>query len=502
MPAYRPKILAIDDTPANLMMLASALSGEFAFQLAASGPSGLEMSLAAPPDLILLDVMMPEVDGFETCRRIKADPRLRHIPVIFITALSDISSEVDGLSLGAADFIHKPINIDIARQRIRNLLERESLRRQVEAHRDRLEEEVALRTQDLRKLNEDLRVALDAAEVASRTKSDFLANMSHEVRTPLNIMLGQAELLHLKISDPFLLTKVDRIKQAGHGLLGIFEQIMQIARMGDASEVARQQDFVLADLLDAAEAHVRPQAEAKNLTLAREVGPAVPAVLKGDPARLRQALDNFLGNALKFSQQGCITIRVHVADVGEHGPRLRFEVQDEGIGIAEDQIDKLFRPFVQGDASSTRQHGGLGIGLAINKYLAGLMGGEVGVRSTPGRGSRFWITLPMAVGQAAAVTDSRLAGIEAAELPGVADASAQAASPVDVGQAAQSLARLLEGSDVDALSIWKQNQALLAPLLETEISAFQQALDAFDFPAALALMRRALQRHPELEPSL
>jgi len=140
MTTRRPQILAIDDTPVNLMTLGAVLEGEFDLQFASSGPKGIALALKTPPDLILLDVMMPEVDGFETYRRLVAQPSLRNIPVIFVTALHDVDSEVTGLALGAADYITKPINVTIARHRIRNLVEREQLRKEVGLQRDQLRE--------------------------------------------------------------------------------------------------------------------------------------------------------------------------------------------------------------------------------------------------------------------------------------------------------------------------------------------------------------------------
>ena len=152
MTDHRPRILAIDDVPANLLTLGVALAGDFNLQIAASGAMGLTLAEQSPPDLILLDVMMPEMDGYETCRRIKASPLLAMIPVIFVTSLTEGDAESHGLALGAADYITKPIIIGIAMQRIRNLLEREQLRKEVEKHRDHLEEVVAVRTMELRRL--------------------------------------------------------------------------------------------------------------------------------------------------------------------------------------------------------------------------------------------------------------------------------------------------------------------------------------------------------------
>lgn len=150
----RIRILAIDDVPANLHTLGAALEGEFELQIATSGPAGIALALKNPPDLILLDVMMPEVDGFETFRRMAALPTLKHIPVVFVTALTDADSEATGLSLGGVDYITKPINVTIARHRIRNLVEREQLRKQLEVQRDQLALEVARRTKSEERIRE------------------------------------------------------------------------------------------------------------------------------------------------------------------------------------------------------------------------------------------------------------------------------------------------------------------------------------------------------------
>ena len=188
MTGAKPCILAIDDTPENLLTLKAALGSEFRLQFATSGAMGLALAEAAPPDLILLDVMMPEMDGYETCRRLKAEPRLRSIPVIFVTALDDSEAEGAGLALGAADYITKPINLEIARQRIRNLLERERLRKEVEDHRDHLEQLVQVRTAELR----SLAMELLAAEARER----------HEIAGDLHDDLGQnLAVVKLKLSS-------------------------------------------------------------------------------------------------------------------------------------------------------------------------------------------------------------------------------------------------------------------------------------------------------------
>ena len=173
----KPRILLIDDTPANLFTLGSALAGEFDLQIADSGAKGLALAAQAPPDLIVLDIMMPEMDGFETCRRLKAQPALRQIPVVFVTALDDLESEVQGLALGAADYITKPINVQVARQRIFNLLERERLRHEVEVQRDRLQTEVLQRMQS-EEMQRKLSIAVEQGP-ASVVITDLAGNIEY-----------------------------------------------------------------------------------------------------------------------------------------------------------------------------------------------------------------------------------------------------------------------------------------------------------------------------------
>ncbi|MFZ4623772.1 MAG: EAL domain-containing response regulator [Rhodoferax sp.] len=175
MENLKPKILAIDDTPVNLLTLGAALKDDFDLQVATSGAMGINLALQDPPDLILLDIMMPDMDGFETCRQLKAEPLLRDIPVIFVTALNELDSEVEGLVLGAADYITKPIQVETARQRIRNLIEREQLRRQVITQRDQLAYEVTIR-----KLAEG-RLQLAAGVFASAREGIIITNLAGEI---------------------------------------------------------------------------------------------------------------------------------------------------------------------------------------------------------------------------------------------------------------------------------------------------------------------------------
>jgi signal transduction histidine kinase len=381
-----PKILAIDDTPANLFTLGAALAADFDLQIATSGASGLALAAESPPDLILLDVMMPEMDGFETCQRLKADQRLKNIPVVFVTALSEVAAEAKGLTLGAADFITKPINVEIARQRIRNLLEREGLRKEVEAQRDLLEARVEERTAALS-------IAKEVAEAANRAKSTFLANMSHELRTPMNAIMGMTALALRRATDPRQVDQLDKVTQASQHLLAVINDILDISKIEAERLTLEQIAFTLGGVLENLNTLLRQKAVEKHLQLSVDIAPELARqTLQGDPLRLGQILLNLTGNALKFTPQGSIAVRAERIEESTTEVLLRFEVRDTGIGISREEETRLFRAFEQADGSTTRRYGGSGLGLAISKRLVEMMGGCIGVDSQPGVGSVFWFT--------------------------------------------------------------------------------------------------------------
>jgi PAS domain S-box-containing protein len=756
----KPVILVVDDTPGNLMTLGSTLSSEFDLQIATSGVMGLSLAARNPPDLILLDVMMPEMDGFETCKRLKADPKLKNIPVIFVTSLDDPLSETRGLDLGAADYITKPINVDIARRRIRNILEykrahemlrklsiaveqspasvvitdldacieyvnprfsevtgysnaeaigqnprilqsgltgkeiyqelweklargepwhgelvnkrkngelyweethvapvknvngevthyvavktditqrkqaeanlvsselhlqtvvdnepecvkivdaqgllqqmnpsgltmieADSLaqvagrpvidliapeyrvafsdlhkrvldgesvkmefemvglkggRRWLETHavpmedhgekvhlavtrditeRKRTEKAIVEFTRDFegflqqttdfiyfkdaqsrirfcsqtmaditghahwremvgkhdrdifpadtakiyeqeeltifsegkpllnkidpfydkngqqgyvqtnkwplvdkdgavvgifgisRDITETKRteaeldkyrhhleelvnnrtmalsVAKEAAEAANRAKSTFLANMSHELRTPMNAIMGMTDLAMRRTTDSKQIDQLSKVTQASRHLLNVINDILDISKI-EANRLSLEcKAFNLNDILEHLSSLFSQQTTEKGLALIFDVPPTLAhQTLKGDALRLEQILLNLLGNAIKFTADGSVRLRLVETEVGLTNLLLRFEVQDTGVGISSEDQRRLFNPFEQADGSTTRKYGGTGLGLAISKRLAQLMGGDIGVDSQVGIGSTFWVT--------------------------------------------------------------------------------------------------------------
>ena len=250
----------------------------------------------------------------------------------------------------------------------------------------------------LRRAEAALTEAKESAEAASRAKSAFLANMSHEIRTPMNAILGYAHLLKTSPLTPEQADRLDRIGEAGKHLLAIINDILDLSKIEAGKLVLEDADFSLGAIIDHVRSLIADQAAAKGLAVQVDYGD-VPPLLRGDPTRLRQALLNFAGNAIKFTDAGRVTLRsALVADDGDT-LLVRFEVEDTGIGIAGDKLGDLFQAFQQVDASTTRRYGGTGLGLAITQRIARLMGGEVGVDSRPGSGSRFWFTARLGRGR-------------------------------------------------------------------------------------------------------
>ena len=250
----------------------------------------------------------------------------------------------------------------------------------------------------------ELRAMTAAAERASRTKSEFLAAMSHEIRSPMTGVLGMADLLAAERLEPKQQHYLDAIRHSGQHLLHIINSILDFSRIESGKVELEQIDFAPADVLEDVRSLMAPQVADRGLDLRIEQVPAGSFMVRGDPTRLKQVLVNLIGNAVKFTHQGGITLAVSDLPAPAGGVLLRFEVQDTGIGIALDRQPTLFQPFVQADSSTSRQYGGSGLGLAICQRLIGAMGGVIGLSSEPGRGSLFWFELPFERGRAVAAT--------------------------------------------------------------------------------------------------
>jgi PAS domain S-box-containing protein len=618
------RILIVDDDRLTVALLSRAINDLGLIEVAGNGHEALlRLQKEPPPNLILLDAMMPGLSGFEVCAQLKADPKLAQIPIIFVTGLSDQETETNALNAGAVDFISKPISLPVVKARVRTQLALLSQKRVLEdriatqsseievllnsiadpiwlksaagvfltvnpaatrafartelemightAH-DVFTPEIAIQAemedrtvmargeqqsfekeilspdgaqllhwevtkipvnlgggqptgilaiardvtfrkkteQQLRMLSlaieqnpnamiitdsesrieyvneafvrttgypldeavgkktgflasgktplatfaemktalaagqawsgrfynrtrdgadlidfahvssildvegkvthylsiqEDItervqlaaevsrtRAAMEIAEAANQAKSTFLANMSHEIRTPMNAIIGLTHLMRDDLPTPRQKERLDKVADAANHLLGIINDILDISKIEAGHLELSAIDFRLSDVIENVSTLVSDRVKAKGLCFFASLSD-LPAILRGDAMRLTQILLNYVGNAVKFTASGSITLLGSIDEESEDSVLARFTVRDTGIGIAPEHLPRMFQAFEQADSSTTRKYGGTGLGLRINRHLAQIMGGAVGVESTPGAGSSFWVTV-------------------------------------------------------------------------------------------------------------
>ena len=268
-----------------------------------------------------------------------------------------------------------------------------------------LREEVEKRTVELAAANHELMLAKERSETMNRAKTDFLANMSHEIRTPIGVISGMAELLMLRDAlNPEQLKYVKSIHESAGGLIHILNDILDFSRLGEGKVRLRREFFNLRSVVGEVAEFFKAASHNKQLQFEMTIDANAPAMVEGDPSRLRQILVNLVGNSLKFTKQGKVTLRLHVLDQEASQARLRIEVEDTGIGIAFHKQQSIFQKFTQADTSDSRSFSGTGLGLAISQELLGLMGSRMQVQSVLGQGSLFFFDLVMPVPQQAFYT--------------------------------------------------------------------------------------------------
>lgn len=379
-------ILVVDDTPQTLQLLVGILSGaNYTVRPADSGALALASALAYPPELVLLDVNMPEMSGFEVCRQLKQNPATQAIPVVFLSGLTDLDDRVQGFQLGAVDFVAKPFQRD-------ELLARVSTHLQLARLQKDLISEVAKQTRDLQGAYQEL-------AKASRLKDEFLSTMSHELRTPLTAVIGMAQILHAGAYGPLNREQAEAIEVvegSGRKLLQMINDILDYIQV-DAGKVELQlAECPIVELVNAVLENVRSKAAEKHIELSCRFYQQ-ESLLWLDVRHMRRVLLILLDNAVKFTSSGGNVGIIVRNSIVQH--RIEFEVWDGGPGIAEADLPKLFKPFLQLDGGLNRSHEGSGLGLALAGKLARLLGGEIRVTSQLNAGSRFIVSLPLARGE-------------------------------------------------------------------------------------------------------
>ncbi len=405
------RILVVDDLAEIRDLLQVYLEDEgYQVLTAGNGEEALAAVAAHPPDLILLDIMMPGTDGYEVCRRLKSNEKTAFIPIVMLTALQDLEHRLQGIELGTDEYLTKPFRRLELLTRVRSLLRVKALHDQVAAYNRLLEQKVAERTAALERALEDLREM-------DRLKSEFLSNISHELRTPLTPIMGylpallREEFGSLSPDQRRVLTHVSGSVDRLHRLI---DDLLTFMHWESGETDLRVLPMAVATVVEGAAAKVSAPAQEKGVHVLLKIPADLPPI-QVDATAIGRALGHLLDNAVKFTPKGGqITISAHLVEwsmsqivdpskpIDQSTTRpidcrkwVELAVQDTGVGIPPEAIPKIFDRFYQVDSSTTRQHGGTGLGLAIVKRILDAHGAPITVESLPGTGTTFSIRLPV-----------------------------------------------------------------------------------------------------------
>jgi signal transduction histidine kinase len=382
-PMEKINILIVDDRPENIIALEALLDREDVNIISTTLPNeALRLSWEMDISIALVDVQMPEMDGFELVEILKSNPRTKDILIIFVTAIStETKYAVKGLNTGAVDYLYKPLNPFVTSAKVDSFIQF------VRNQRD-----IKKKNEELQAYQKKLIQAKEEAEQGKRIKENFLANMSHEIRTPINGIIGIANLLNSTFLTEEQKEMVNLLEISSNSLLGVINDILDLSKIEAGKFKINRAETDLLKNCNAVVNLLKIHAKEKSLELLTDYDQNIPTLVMADSLRLNQILMNLIGNAIKFTQHGQVALKVEVIDKKGNNVQVKFSVSDTGIGIAKENIEKIFETFEQADEQTTIKFGGTGLGLSIVKNLAKLKGGILEVFSEENKGSTFCFT--------------------------------------------------------------------------------------------------------------
>jgi len=375
------KIIVVDDNIENLTAIKNTLKEKYEVYPSLSAAKMFELLEHIIPDLILLDVEMPEINGYDAAKKLKDNDKLKNIPFIFLTSMNDAESEIKGLNIGAIDYIHKPFAAPL-------------LIRRIETHLSLIDHQIE-------------------AQNASRAKGEFLSHMSHEIRTPLNAIIGMINIASNSEDMKKIKTSLQRADNASKHLLSIINDILDMSKIeADKFELSFDEfDFEksLTNIFNV----TNVRAEEKDINLTVNINENVPPFIISDELRLSQVIINLVNNAIKFTpEKGKVALSAEMLPQAQDGKdgeiTLKIAVEDNGIGISKEQQKKLFTSYNQANSSISKNFGGTGLGLAISKRIVELMQGNIWVESELNKGSKFIFTIKAKKGNGVSVKNNSL----------------------------------------------------------------------------------------------
>jgi signal transduction histidine kinase len=376
-------LLIVDDRPENIIALEALLQQDELNLISTTLPNeALRICWEMDISIAMIDVQMPGMDGFELVEILKSNPRTKDILVIFVTAIStETKYAIKGLHTGAVDYLYKPLNPYLVAAKVNSFLQLV-----------RYQNDIKRKNKELEAFQKLLIEAKEHAEQGKKIKENFLANMSHEIRTPINGIIGIATLLHKTTLSSEQLEMISLLQISSESLLGVINDILDLSKIEAGKfKITRNETDLAKNCLSVINL-LAIRAKEKNISLNYEFDEDLPAFINVDSLRLNQILMNLIGNAIKFTDQGSVTLKVEVLNRKGNSAQIKFSVTDTGIGIAKKNIAKIFETFEQAEDQTTLQFGGTGLGLSIVKNLAELKGGELEVNSELNVGSVFSFT--------------------------------------------------------------------------------------------------------------